>query len=189
MATSAPPCTALLIVDMVNLFDFEDGASLARSAGIAARSIRRLRDRFDARMSPVIYANDNFTHWQGEFRDLAAQCSITPGPPAEIMRLLAPTAGHHYILKPKHSAFLGTALPVLLAKLGVQRLVVTGAAADSCVLATALDANMREYPVWVPADAVASMSSARKQRCLRVLADSIKAKIQSTRSVRGLFPD
>ena len=43
------------------------------------------------------------------------------------------------MLKPKHSAFLCTALPVLLHQLGVDGLVLAGVATDSCVLATALD--------------------------------------------------
>ena len=39
----------------------------------------------------------------------------------------------------------------------VRRLVLTGLSADSCVLATAQGANMREYAVWVPQDAVAGL--------------------------------
>lgn len=64
--------------------------------------------------------------------------------------------GDDFVIKPQVSGFDASNLPVLLPKLGVQRLVVTGVAADICVLLTAADAPMRGYELWTPADAVAS---------------------------------
>ncbi|MDI9240713.1 isochorismatase family cysteine hydrolase [Lysobacter sp. LF1] len=181
-----PP--ALLIVDMMNLFEFEDAASLAFAAVRCASVIERLRTRFDRAGAPVVYINDNFAHWQGEFRDLVAQCISTQGPPAEIARKLAPRSSDFHILKPKHSAFLATPLTVLLAKLRTQRLVITGIAADSCILATAQDAHMREFGLWVPGDAVAAQTSERKARALALMAQTLGADVRGERSVRGLFP-
>ena len=43
MATRTAPHTALLIVDMINPFDFEGAASLLRGALPAARAIARLK--------------------------------------------------------------------------------------------------------------------------------------------------
>lgn len=179
---------ALLIVDMICLFDFEGGQSLG-SAGVGcARAIARLRDRFDDAGAPVIYANDNFSDWQGELRDLVAACAVADGAAARIVQLLAPCAHHYHVLKPKHSAFQATALPVLLAKLGVRRVVIVGLAADACVLATAQDANMRELEIWVPRDAIAAQSPQRKVHAMAVMEKSLHANTQSTRSVQGIFP-
>src|SRR5690606_26529146 len=150
-----PDGTALLIVDMINRFDFPGGAPLARTAWRIAPALAALRARFDEAGAPVVYVNDNFTHWLGEFRDLVAQCVDAGGTPARIAGLLQPGPEHYYILKPKHSAFLATALPVLLAKLGVRRVLLAGMALESCVLATAIDANAREYDVAVLRDGVA----------------------------------
>lgn len=183
-----PDGTALLIVDMINRFDFPGGAPLARNAWRIAPALAALRARFDEARAPVVYVNDNFTHWLGEFRDLVAQCVDAGGTPARIAGLLQPGPEHYYILKPKHSAFLATALPVLLAKLGVRRVVVTGIAADSCVLATAQDANMREYEVWVPADCVAAQTDPRRQRALALLRASQGASTTPSTQVAGLFP-
>lgn len=185
MATQTP---ALLIVDMINLFDFEEGRAMARAALAIAGCVRRLRDRFDAHGAPVIYVNDNFTDWKGEFRDLVARCSGGCRESAEIASLLAPERGHYHVLKPKHSAFLATPLAVLLAKLGVHRLVVAGIAADSCILATAQDAESREFALWVPRDAVASADRSRKQHALALIGASLGAPTTPTSEVAGLFP-
>ena len=185
-----PPqkATALLVLDMINLFDFVGGRPLARNALAIVPALSRLRARFDRAGAPVVYVNDNFTCWQGEFSDLVARCLDAGGIPAAIAGELRPRPRHYYILKPKHSAFLATALPVLLAKLGVRRVVVAGLAADSCVLATAQDANMREYAVWVPGDCVAAQSEARRDGALALLEESIGAHVAGSTRVPGLFP-
>lgn len=180
---------ALLILDMVNLFDFDGGRSLARAARSIVPALASLRARFDAAGAPVVYVNDNFTRWQGEFRDLIDRAMAKGGVAREIATRLHPEPQHYYILKPKHSAFLATALPVLLAKLGASRLAITGIAADSCVLATAQDANMREFRIWVPGDCVAAQTLRRKQNALAVLDAGLGAEVRASACVEGLFPD
>ncbi len=186
--TSSAP-VALLIIDMLNLFDFEGGAALCASATRCAPVIARLRSRFDDVGAPVIYVNDNFAQWQGDFRDLVALCAAADGPSAVIARRLLPLSGHYHVLKPKHSAFVGTPLRFLLDSLGVRRLVLSGIAADSCILATANDANMREFDLWVPGDAVAAISKGRKANALALIKTSLRADIRGTRAVPALFPD
>jgi nicotinamidase-related amidase len=160
---------ALLIVDMINLFDFEDGQALGRNALRMAAILKRLRDRFDAAKLPVIYVNDNFMRWQADFKDLIEACVQSGGPSSNIVKALAPETGHYHVLKPKHSAFLDTPLAMLLDKLRVERVVVTGIAAEACVAATAQDAKMREFEVWVPSDCVAASTAERKRLALRWL--------------------
>ena len=65
--------TALLVLDMVNRFDFEGGDRLAKAARAIVPRIETLRERFDAAGAPTIYVNDNFSHWQGQFGDLVAR--------------------------------------------------------------------------------------------------------------------
>jgi len=166
---------ALLIVDMVNPFDFDGADELRGPALRAARSILKLRDRFDRAGAPVVYVNDNFMHWQGEFRDLIASCLAEDAPGAAIARLLQPGPTHYYVLKPKHSGFHDTALEILLRKLGVRRLAITGIATDSCIVATAQDAHMREFALWIPSDCTAAETPARKRRALDLMVDSYRA--------------
>lgn len=177
---TAPGTPALLVVDMIGLFDFPGAARMSASAITAAQRIRSLRRAFHARSWPVVFANDNFAHWRCDFRELVAMASAVDGAPQRIAALLAPDPADYFVLKPKHSAFLATPLPVLLAKLGVRRLLVAGMALEGCVLATALDANAREYEVAVVRDAVAGMPSL-KASTLKVLGGSKAAHVVSSR--------
>src|ERR1700752_3987533 len=83
--------TALLIVDVINLFDFPRGAALARRAMKPARRILRLRDRAHAGGVPVIYVNDNWGRWRSDFKSIVADCSRLDRPGAPIATMLAPT--------------------------------------------------------------------------------------------------
>jgi nicotinamidase-related amidase len=73
-----------------------------------------------------------------------------------VARLLAPAPEDYFVLKPKSSAFFGTTLHSLLNHLEVTTLVLTGVAADVCILFTAHDAHLRDYQIIVPSDCVAS---------------------------------
>jgi len=178
---------ALLIVDMINPLDFSGGAAILPLATAAAQRIARLKQRLQERGVPVIYANDNFAHWQMDFNELVAICSHdSRGAP--LAQLLAPDRDDHFVLKPKHSAFYETPLPTLLAKLKVGGLVITGLATDNCVLATAMDAHMREYRVHVPRDCVAAVSRARSDRALALMKDAMDLDVRTSRYVQAAAP-
>ena len=154
MAGDSAPA-ALLVIDMIGLLDFPGAGTMAPQAVAAARRIQFLRRKFHDRDWPVVFANDNFARWRSDFREQVAMAVHAGGPACEIASRLDPGPRDHFVLKPKHSAFLSTPLPVLLAKLGVRRLLLTGMALESCALATAIDANSREYEVAVVRDGVA----------------------------------
>jgi len=159
--------TVLLLVDFVNPMDFPGARDMAPSAVRAARCAMALKRRFHAAGWPVIFANDNFGHWDSQFDALIAHCAAAGGAAARLVHEIRPGAGDLSILKPRHSAFFGTPLDFLLHDLAAQTLVIAGIAADSCVLFTALDAFVREYRVWVPQDCVAAESPARRARALQ----------------------
>ncbi|MDR6672299.1 isochorismatase family cysteine hydrolase [Xanthomonas sp. 1678] len=168
---------ALLIVDMVSRFDFPDGARLAKAALPVAERIAQLRTRFHRRDWPVVFANDNFADWQTDFEGLWTLCADPAQRGAQIAKLLAPQPQDYYVLKPKHSAFLDSALQILLSRLQATRLLVTGVATDACVLATAIDARMRDFQVQVPPSCCATFGAARQQRALRLLHDAFAVSV------------
>lgn len=178
---------ALLIIDFFSLFDFPQGRRLAPLAVRAAVQTAALRAAFDARNLPVIYANDNFGDWQRDFPQLVQACRLKGGASARIATELAPRTGDYFILKPKHSAFLATPLPVLLAKLGVGRLVLAGMALDSCVLATAMDANSREFATVVASGATAALPG-RRAPALQTLQRSGTAQVLDNPQIVRLLP-
>lgn len=174
---------ALVIVDMINPLDFRGGAATLPRALAAARRIARLKQRLKRSGSPVVYANDNFTKWRMDFNEIVAICA-NGSRGADITRLLAPEPDDHFVLKPKHSAFFEAPLETLLAKLKARRLVITGLATDGCVLATAMDAHMREYEVHVPRDCVAAASDARTARALELMKTAMDVDVRASRYVR-----
>ena len=148
--------TVLLFVDFLNFMDFDTAKSLAPHALRAARQARELKRRLAKSRVPVIYANDNFGHWESDIHAIVETCVARGGASRKLAELMAPERGDHSVLKPRHSAFFGTPLEFLLKDLGAGRLVITGLTTDSCVMFTAHDAYVRGYKLWVPSDCVAA---------------------------------
>ena len=81
---------ALLLVDVINDFDFPEGDGLLALAGQVLPRIEALLERAHAEHVPVIYVNDNFGHWRSDFRSTVARCSEPARPGAFLVRRLAP---------------------------------------------------------------------------------------------------
>jgi len=169
--------TALLIIDMISAFDFGGGDELRERAGAIIDPILRLRQDVEAQGWPVIYVNDNFGEWHSERSRLIDHALENGNGVSERLR---PTKDDYFIIKPQFSGFYATNLPVLLPKLGVRRLILTGLATDICVLFTAGDAHMRDYDLWVPCDAVAAGTNERGKWALEIMANSMGAQIEPT---------
>lgn len=172
-----PERSALLIIDMINDLEFEGGEALLEQAMPVASGIARLRDWYRARGLPVIYANDNFGRWHADFARVVEHCRRMGSRGAVLSDGLLPGVEDYHILKPRHSAFYETPLSTLLEKLEVDALALVGIAGDDCVLRTALDAQMRGFPVWVPADGIASQTALRNQRALACMNEVAGADI------------
>ncbi|MCF7222222.1 cysteine hydrolase family protein [Marilutibacter chinensis] len=177
---------ALLIIDMINTFRFKDGLRLRDAALSIAPTVARLRQRARTRGVPVIYVNDNFTEWTSDFRQLVEKCARPRSRGHAIVARLRPTPEDSSVLKPRHSAFYQTPLPLLLEQLGSERLVLVGIATESCILSSAADAHVRGYRVTVPRDGVASCIDEDRERALAVMRDAFDVASPLARHVR--FP-
>lgn len=186
MSKTVTSRAALLIIDMISAFDFPEAQMLAPSVRSAARQIHRLREAFHQRGLPVIYANDNFANWKSDFRELVAMAEASCALGAMVVDQLRPGADDYFVLKPKHSAFLATAMPLLLAKLGVDTVYLSGMTADSCVLATAADANAREYRVRVVREAVAGTTKGKSSGLTAIQASKIGVVVSVASVVKEL---
>jgi nicotinamidase-related amidase len=120
----------LLLVDVINHFDFPRASHLLRFALPAARRLRALKERLKKKSVPAVYVNDNFGRWRSDFKKQVQDCIKSRSPGAEIASLLMPEEDDYFVLKPKHSGFFSTALDVLLRYLGAKRLIIAGFAAD-----------------------------------------------------------
>jgi nicotinamidase-related amidase len=184
----SPPATALLLVDVINDFDFPGSEALIKAAETASAPLARLAARARRARVPVIYVNDNFGRWRSDWRNVVAWCVSEEAPGHRVARRLRPTADDYFVLKPKHSGFFSTPLDILLRYLRVDTLVLTGFAADICILLTANDAYMRDYRVVVARDCVASNTRAKTEFALREIREVLKGSTPRSASVRLAAP-
>lgn len=171
---------ALLLIDLINDMEFEGGDELLQQALAAAHKIARLKQRARDAGVPVIYVNDNFGQWQSDFKKLVRHCLEDGVRGQPVVRLLLPGTDDYFVLKPKSSAFFDTTLHTLLQHLGAETLVLTGVAADVCILFTAHDAHLRDYQVIVPSDCVASEKESETAMALKNMQKSVRAKVMDS---------
>jgi nicotinamidase-related amidase len=174
---------ALLIIDMISDFEFEDGQQLLRNALPAARNIRRLKERARAARIPTIYVNDNFGQWRSDFRQLVHRCLNEALRGEPITRLLMPDEQDYFVLKPANSGFFSTPLQTLLQLIGVEAIVLTGVSSHQCVLFTAADAYVRNYQLIVARDCVAASNAKDNELALRYFKTVLKADVHSSSHV------
>jgi nicotinamidase-related amidase len=168
---------ALLLIDVINHMDFEGSEALVRHAVPMAHRIAELKRRAKHAGIPVVYINDNFGRWQSDFRTVVDHCLHDGVPGEEVARILQPGDNDYFVLKPKHSAFFATTLDTLLAYLGARTLIMTGVAANICILFSANDAYMRDYGLIVPADCVASNTVEENDYALNQIKTVLKGDV------------
>ena len=171
MSTNVKP--ALLIIDMINDFDFDQGEILSRKAEKITDSILTLKQAFIKKGFPVIYINDHYNLWRADLEKIKEYCRNEQS--EAIINKIAPDEEDYFLIKPKHSAFYGTALNTLLHQLKVNSLVLTGLAGNICVLFTANDAYMREFHLTIPEDCIASNSNRDNEYALTMMREVLRA--------------
>jgi nicotinamidase-related amidase len=167
----------LLLIDVINDFEFEGGESLFKPALSIAENIASLKRRARQVGIPAIYVNDNFGRWRSDFKRLVRHCVSSGVRGKPVAELLLPDDEDYFVLKPKHSGFFSTSLDLLLEHLGASKLILTGIAGNNCVLFTANDAYMRDFELFVPADCVVSETAEENDYALNQMKTILKADI------------
>jgi nicotinamidase-related amidase len=171
---------ALLLIDVINDLEFEDGEALLKYALPMAKKIAALKERCRQVDIPIIYVNDNFGKWQSDFQKILKHCLEDGVRGKPLAELLSPAEDDYFVLKPKHSGFFSTTLDTLLDYLKARTLILTGVAANICVLFTANDAYMRDFNLVIPSDCVASNTAQDNEHALKLMEQVLKA--ETTRS-------
>nr|WP_294357004.1 isochorismatase family protein [uncultured Sphingomonas sp.] len=102
---------ALLIIDMLNRFDFEDARPLVQAAHAAADAVERLREEARAADVPVIYVNDNYGQWQATPEQLIEELAGDNPQGGEIAKRLAPGSATISSSSPSFQAFTQRTCP------------------------------------------------------------------------------
>jgi nicotinamidase-related amidase len=179
-----PSTTAVLLIDVINHFEFPNGKEMLAQALPIVSRLARIKTRARAAGMPIIYVNDNFGQWRSDLPKLLAYCVRPEAVGRRFVDQVRPGEDDYFLLKPKHSAFYQTPLDILLQHLRATSLLLCGLATNSCVLCTAHDAKMRNFNLFVPSDCSASLTVKEHKRAidhLKTMADAITAASTSLR--------
>jgi nicotinamidase-related amidase len=168
----------LLLIDVVNDFEFEGGEQLLELALPVGQQIAELKRRAVAAGLPVVYVNDNFGIWRSDLNKIVTHCLEDDVRGKPFVELVLPDKNDYFVLKPKHSGFYCTALELLLEHLGATKLILAGIAGNNCVLFTANDAYMRDFELFVPSDTTVSLTVEANDHALEQMANVLKADIR-----------
>ena len=175
--------TALLLIDVVNDFEFPRGDELYEQALPIAPRIAELKKRARRARIPAVYINDNFGRWQSKFEDIVRHCLRGDVRGRPFVEQLVPDDCDYFVLKPKHSGFYQTPLELLLKHFGTKRLILTGVSTNSCVLFTANDAYMRDLELAVPEDCVAACNAEEHTFAIEQMKNMLKADVRRAAEV------
>jgi nicotinamidase-related amidase len=161
------PKTALIIVDMVQTYDFEDAEQLVESVETIIDPLTRLIERAKDEADLVIYVNDNFGNWHAE-RGKMVEHALA-GEHARLIEAIAPSDEALFIVKARHSIFYGTPLDYILDSEEIDEVVLTGQVTEQCILYSALDAHVRGRSTVVPRDCVAHIDEELAGAALKMM--------------------
>ncbi len=166
---------ALILIDVINDMEFPEGDQLLRYALPMADRLAALKRQATEASIPVVYVNDNFGRWRSNVQAQVEHCLRDGVRGQPLVERLKPVEDDYFVLKPKHSGFFSTTLDILLDYLQVKTVILTGVAANICVLFTANDAYMRDFHLIVPADCVASNTVEENRYALEQMRVVLKA--------------
>jgi nicotinamidase-related amidase len=175
--------TALLLIDVINDFEFPRGDELFERTAPIEPNIVEIKRRARQAGIPAIYVNDNFGRWRSNFADIVQRALRQGSRGQPFVQKLVPDSEDYFVLKPKHSAFFQTPLELLLKHLGAERLILTGVSTNSCVLFTANDAYMRDLKLVVPEDCVAACNDGEHECAISQMKCMLKADIRPCREL------
>jgi nicotinamidase-related amidase len=158
---------ALLLVDVVNDFEHEDGERLLESFRARHGGFVDALGRARAEQLTVVYANDSFGDWRGDGPALVRRALEGRG--GELVQAIAPGQNDGFVVKPRYSAFDHTPLALILQEREIERLLVGGMSTEGCVAQTAIDARERDFKVSVLAAACATVDERVEQVALEYL--------------------
>jgi nicotinamidase-related amidase len=172
---------ALILIDVINHFEFPDGEKVLRRALAIAPRIARLKERAQTAGMPTIYVNDNFGQWRSDVSKLLDYCLRPEAAGRRFVEQIPPDKNDYFVLKPMHSGFYQTPLEVLLRYFNASTLVLAGLTTNSCIVCTAHDAKMREFELYVPSDC----SSARTAKEHRQAIEHIRTMTDANVALSG----
>jgi nicotinamidase-related amidase len=164
------PDDVLVVVDVINDFDHDDGDALLASFRERLEGMTASIGAARGSGIPVVYVNDAHGRWDADAPALVRDV-LEDARARDVVRPIAPANGDRVLLKHRYSGFDHTPLDLLVGELGATRLVLMGAATEGCVVQTAIDAREHGLKATILADACATTSAELEEVALRYAAD------------------
>jgi nicotinamidase-related amidase len=171
---------ALLVLDVFNDFEHEDGEALRASFRERVPAMAGALASARASGIPVVYVNDQRA-WDSNAPALVLTALQTTSELSE----LEPQRGDAFVLKPRYSAFDHTPLVLLLRELEVERVLLVGASTEGCVVQSGIDARELGFKVTILADACATTDPELEEVALRYAAEVGGMRVTSARSLQA----
>ncbi|MBR1455829.1 MAG: cysteine hydrolase [Oscillospiraceae bacterium] len=158
--------TALLVIDMQKGFLCDKSPLFIRGAPATVPACAKVIAFCRERGIPVFFVTrvyradgSNVEHtrlaaWRAGGRPVSPGCAeeISTAMPEEF----GEDARDYHVIKPRYSSFFQTELDLLLRRLGVRRLILTGTTTPNCIRTTCYDAISLDYSVTVLDDCTSS---------------------------------
>ncbi len=160
--------TALLVIDLENGFIDENSPHQIRFAKDSLYRVSKVIEAARIRKMPIFFIKRIYRQ-NGADVELSRYASwkeggraMTPGSFGEnsamVPEEVKPKPGDYTIIKPRWSAFFQTELDLILRRLGIRTVFLTGTTTPNCIRTTAYDANSLDYNVVVIEDCCSSQT-------------------------------
>jgi nicotinamidase-related amidase len=167
--------TALIVIDMLNRYEHEDGQQLLSSARKVVPVLARLIEATRRNEMLTVYVNDNHGDWTAGRSQLSEWA--LGGTDRSLIDPIVPHDDVPFLVKARHSVFYETQLEYLLRQAGIDRVVLSGQVTEQCILYSALDAYVRHFDVVVARDAIAHIHEDLAAAALHMMQRNMRAEI------------
>lgn len=168
----------LLIIDIQQ--DYVEHDFKNRDAAIIENLIENtntLIEKFHSQAFPIIYILSSWRkdtlNWTLRMKDLNFPICIEGTQGEKLIPSLRFIYGSPIVTKSRYSAFFQTNLDQLLKSLSLTHLVICGLNTHACVRTTVIDAFMRDYRVFIPAECVSSYNQSEHEATLNYINNRI----------------
>ena len=173
--------SALIVIDMQNGFINEASAQCINGAAATVPALASVISNCRERGIPVFFVtrvyradgsdveHTRFESWLRGGKSLSPGCAeeISDAMPKEFMEC----ERDYHIIKPRFSAFFHTELDLMLRRLGIDTVILTGTTTPNCIRTTCYDGISLEYNVAVLSDCTSSNTEEIQQSNLRDMAN------------------
>ena len=158
--------TALVVIDMENAFIDPASPLCIKNALATVPACGKVIEKARGRKIPVFFVNRiyrkngsdvEFTRYQSWFDGNRYLAPDSTGPlsidvPAEFK----PQKGDYCLIKPRFSAFFQTELDLILRRLGIRTVILTGTTTPNCIRTTSYDGLSLDYNILIIEDCCSS---------------------------------